>query len=76
MTNKHYYEVNFYGEGHEMNYPFYIKSIEELDNEKIVLKLENEFVRVGLLKQHHVENIVNFREITAREFSLSCGIPL
>jgi len=69
-----YYEIGFYGEGHERDWTFYMKSEKALTNEEVVEKLSNEFLGIDGLEQHHIENIDIISEITAEEFTSCCGI--
>jgi len=71
---KHYYEICFYGEGHELDWCFYIKSESKLTNKEVKERLQNEFLGVDGLEQHHINNIDYITEITAEEFTDCCSI--
>lgn len=69
-----YYEINFYGEGHEKDWSFYIKSETDLSLKEIKKKLKREFLGVDGLEKHHIRNIDSVDEITAEQFTSFCGI--
>lgn len=68
-----YYEICFYGEGHEKDWTFYLKSEKELTDEQVSHKLEDEFLGVDGLEMHHIHNIDFITEISAEEFTMGCG---
>lgn len=70
----YYYEIGFYGEGHEKDWTFYIKSQKTLSNDEVKEKLQNEFLGVDGLAQHHIDNIDVIGEITAEEFTSCSGL--
>ncbi|MNW58043.1 hypothetical protein D3C74_358840 [compost metagenome] len=70
-----YYEIGFYGEGHEKDWTFYIKSETELNNDQVIAKLQNKYMGVDGLQQHHIDNIDCINKITAEEFTSCCSIP-
>ena len=69
-----YYEIVFYGEGHEKDWTFYLKSETKLTDARVAEKLQHEFIGVDGLEQHHLENIVSVNEITVKEFEMCSGI--
>lgn len=70
----YHYEINFYVDGHEKNWSFYIQSQKELNDMEIKTILQDEFLGVDGLEQHHIDNIVSSRKITAEEFTKCCGV--
>ena len=73
--NKYYYEINFYGEGHELDWSFYIKSDKELSQIGVVEKLKNEFLGVDGLTIEHINNIDCINIISGEEFTSCCSLP-
>lgn len=71
---KKYYEICFYGEGHEKDWTYYIKSNERLTYKSVKQKLEDEFLGVDGLEEHHLKNIHFVNNISAEEFENGCGI--
>lgn len=69
-----YYEIVFYGEGHEKDWTFYLKSNIKLTDAGVAEKLLHDFIGVDGLEQHHLENIVSVNEITVKEFEMCSGI--
>lgn len=69
-----YYEICFYGEGHEKDWSFYLKSGKILSDEEVVETLQQEYLGVDGLEQHHLDNVDFIREINAEEFTKCCGI--
>ena len=70
----HYYEIEFYGQLHDKDWTFYLKSEKKLTDQEIKSNLESQFLGVDGLEQHHIDNIVSINEIAGQEFTECCGI--
>jgi hypothetical protein len=73
IMTKHYYEINFYGEGHKDDYSWYIKNQKSLTDNEVKEVLKKDFLGNGVT-QEMMNNIVLIQEIDSVEFTLSCGI--
>lgn len=69
-----YYEIEFYSVGHKDDFTYYLKSNEELSIREIKKKLLNEFIGVGGLEKHHIENLIKVNKVSAEEFTEYSGL--
>lgn len=67
-----YYEINFYGENDVRDYSWYIKNKIALTDDEVKKEVAK---NIGYgLTQEDLDNIVSITEISAYEFTSSCGI--
>lgn len=69
-----YYEIQFYGAGHEKDFTFYLESANPLSDKQVVEGLREGYLGVDGLEEHHLANVVDIIAITPEEFTNSCGV--
>lgn len=70
----HFYEIHFYGDGHPLDWTYYMESEIALSPFDVQRKLKESFLGSGGPEMHHLDNIKTVNEISEDDYVSFSGL--